>query len=160
MLDETSDPKDKSQQVPDLTDADDLDLNKYLSAKVQIPKDGHTFANGRVIRRARDSGGQLVGKSHNNPIFDTSVYEVEFEDGSVEKYNANIIAEHICAQLDDDGYTRMLMDEIIDHRSDKTAIKQSNGFVRDPMEHPNLRSPLEAGNCVSDGKTTQLSGFP
>ena len=57
---------------------------------------------------------------------------MEFEDGSVEKYNANIIAKHICAQLDDDGCTRMLMDEIIDHRSDETAIKQSDGFVRGP----------------------------
>ena len=103
VMDEAPDSKDKPQPVPDLKDADDLDLNRHLSAKVLIPKDGHTFANGRVVRRARDSGGQLVGKSHNNPILDTSVYEVEFEDGSVEKYNANIIAEHIYAQLDDDG---------------------------------------------------------
>ena len=124
--------EDKEEAVPELADADDLDLNRYLAAKVQIPKDGYTFATGKVVRRARDSSGELIGKAHNNPILDTSVYEVEFEDGSVEKYNANIIAEHIYAQLDDDGYTRMLMDEIIDHRSDNTAVKKGEGSVRGP----------------------------
>ena len=64
----------------------------------------------------------MIGKSNSNPLLDTSQYEVEFEDGSVEKYSANIIAEHIYAQLDDDGYTRMLMDEIVDHRSTPDAI--------------------------------------
>ena len=60
----------------------------------------------------------------------TSVYEVEFEDGSVERYHANILAEHIYSQVDQDGYGRTLLDEIIDHKADGNAVPKSEGFVR------------------------------
>ena len=78
-------PTDGKEQLPELADAEDLDLNKYISAKVMLPKDGHTFATGRVVKRARNQDGELIGKEHQNPLLDSSVYEVEFEDGSVEK---------------------------------------------------------------------------
>ena len=106
---------DGKEPLPELADADDFDLNRYLSAKVKLPRDGHTFATGRVIRRARDSEGQLIGKESHNPLLDSSLYEVEFEDGSIERYHANIIAEHIYSQIDEDGYGRTLLDEIIEH---------------------------------------------
>ena len=122
-------PKDK-EPLQELPDADELDLNKYISAKVMLPKDGHTFASGKVVRRARNPDGELIGKEHSNPLLDSSVYEVEFEDGSVEKYHANIIAEHIYSQVDQDGYGRTLLDEIIDHKTDETAVPKSDGYVR------------------------------
>ena len=111
-------PDDGREELPELADADDLDLNKYISAKVMLPRGGHSFASGRVLKRARDENGELIGKENSNPLLDSSVYEVEFEDGTVERYHANIIAEHIYSQLDGDGYGRTLLDEIIDHRMD------------------------------------------
>ena len=45
-------------------DQDGMDYNGYVTAKVMIPKDGHTFASGVVKRRARDETGELIGKSH------------------------------------------------------------------------------------------------
>ena len=122
----------KDQPPKELSDAEDLDLNRYLAAKVQIPRAGYDLAVGKVVRRARGTDGELIGKSDSNPLLDTAEYEVEFEDGSVEKYSANIIAEHIYAQLDDDGHTKMLMDEIVDHRSDASAVQLSDGKVRGP----------------------------
>ena len=59
--------------LPELADADDLDLYSYISAKVKLPVGGHTFANAKVIRRARDECGELIGKSNSNPLLDTSV---------------------------------------------------------------------------------------
>ena len=123
----------ESEKAPDpeLADADDLDLNSYLSAKVMIPKDGVSFASGKVVARARDSEGVLIGKSNPNPLFDTSVYEVKFEDGSVERYNANIIAEHIYSQIDGEGYGMTILDEIIDHKWDNSAILgEDEGFKK------------------------------
>jgi hypothetical protein len=81
----------------------DLDLNRYISAKVKVPQGGHNFAHGKVVGRARDECGELIGHSNNNPILDTTVYDVEIEDGSIERYTANIIAEAIYEQLDKDG---------------------------------------------------------
>ena len=87
------------EDLPELADADDFDLNKYISAKVMLPKDGYTFASGKVVRRDKDDNGELIGKTSHNPLLDSSVYEVEFEDGAVERYHANIIAEHIYCLL-------------------------------------------------------------
>lgn len=47
---------------PDIAEADDVDPFKYISAKVSIPTDGYTFAVGKVIARAKDENGKLVGK--------------------------------------------------------------------------------------------------
>ena len=119
--------------LPQLQDTDDYDINKYVAARVKIPRDGFTFANGKVARRAKDSDtGELIGTTHSNPWLDTSVYEVEFEDGAVERYNANIIAEHIYAQLDDQGNTVNMLDEIIDHRADNTAVSKEDAFHVSP----------------------------
>ena len=125
-------PDDGKEPLPELADADDFDLNRYLSAKVMLPRDGHTFATGRVIKRARDSEGQLIGKESGNPLLDSSVYEVEFEDGSIERYHANIIAEHIYSQIDEDGYGRTLLDEIIEHKTDRHAVSKEDGHKRGP----------------------------
>ena len=54
--------KEDKEPLPEIKEADDLDLNKYISAKVMLPKDGYTFASGRVVRRVRDENGELVGK--------------------------------------------------------------------------------------------------
>ena len=133
----------ESEKAPDpeMAEADDLDLNSYLSAKVMIPKDGVSFASGKVVARARDSEGVLIGKSNPNPLFDTSVYEVKFDDGSVERYNANIIAEHIYSQVDGEGYGMTILDEIIDHKWDDSAILgEDEGFRNGP---DGTRIPIE-----------------
>ena len=99
LLDQEPDTDGKEKPVRELKDADDFDLNKYISAKVRIPKDGHSFAVGKVVKRVRDDNGELIGKPNSNPLLDTSLYEIQFDDASVEKYHANIIAEHIYEQM-------------------------------------------------------------
>ena len=47
---------------------------------------------GRVTKRSRGHDGEPIGVAHNNPLFDTREYDVEFTDGSIENYAANIIA--------------------------------------------------------------------
>ena len=69
----------------------------------------------------------LVGRASSNPFLDTSMYEVEFQDGHVESYAANLIAENIYEQLDDEGNKYRLIDQIIDHKKDPSAILLSNG---------------------------------
>ena len=42
-----------------------------------------------------NNDGELIGYSHPNPILDTGLYEVGFEDGRVATFAANIIAENV-----------------------------------------------------------------
>jgi len=55
------------------------------------------------MNRKRRIDGELQGRSNANPILDTSVYEVAFDDGIMKAYSANIIAEHIYLQVDGEG---------------------------------------------------------
>ena len=42
-------------------------------------------------------------------------------------YHANAIAENIYAQVDDDGYQILLLQDIIDHKKGRDAIAIDNG---------------------------------
>ena len=93
-----------------------------------VPK-GDSFLYGKVTRRKRDGDGNLLGHSNRNPILDTSTYKVEFEDGRTEVYAANTIAEHLFSQVDDQGLQYLIIDEIIDHKKDGSAVAADDGFV-------------------------------
>ena len=135
----------EKEDLPELADADDFDLNNYISAKVMLPKDGFTFASGKVVRRAKDENGELIGKTSHNPLLDSSVYEVEFEDGVVERHHSNIIAEHIHSQIDQDGHGRTLLDEIIDHKSDGRQPRKVMGSAGPRMVHQSQCRPPRVG---------------
>ena len=44
--------------------------------------------------------------------------EVEFPDGQVKEYAANIIAENLLMQVDEEGYSLTMMKDIIDYKKD------------------------------------------
>jgi hypothetical protein len=103
--------EDGKAPLPDIAEADDVNYDGLISAKVKLPRDGRTFAVGKVVRRARAENGELIGKVGNNPFLNTAVYEIQFDDGPVERYHANAIAEHIFSQVDVDGYGLSMLDE-------------------------------------------------
>ena len=106
---------------------DEETYDAYVSAKVQLPR-GDEYVMGTVTRRKRDRDGNLIGKGDKNPILDTRLYEVEFDDGEVLEYSANIIAENLYSQVDEEGRHVLLMDSILDHRSTHKAVKSENEY--------------------------------
>ena len=84
---------------------------------------------GTVVRRSVDENGNLVGISNDNPILDTRLYEVEFADGHVLEYAANVIAENLYAQVDAEGKRYVLLDSIVDHKQDASALSKDEEFV-------------------------------
>ena len=103
------------QCVPHIDDYSPEAYDKLISAKVKLPVSG-THQHGTVRRRKRDHDSNTVGNFSKNPQQDTTMYEVEFTDGHIESYAANIIAESICEQLDDEGNRFWLIEEIIEHK--------------------------------------------
>jgi hypothetical protein len=47
----------------------------------------------------------------------------------VAEYTANLIAQSLYAQVDDHGNEFILMKEIVDHKSDASAVKKDDGWV-------------------------------
>lgn len=125
--DEDSNDLDPEQAIPS-EEEDPVSYDKYISARVQFQR-ADTIHRGVVKGRKRDAEGRVIGFSHENPILDTSIYEVEFEDGHVEAYHANQIVEAIYATVDEEGYVCTEVKEIIDHRKDGTAVNADDGYV-------------------------------
>jgi hypothetical protein len=137
-----------------IPDADDIDLDtdtNFISAKVKVPYGDHAVT-GRVIYRKRDSDGNLIGRSHSDSLKSTAIYDVEFDDGRVEAFSANMIAGNMFEQIDSDGNIQQLLDEIIDHK------KSSDAVSGDMLENKRIRKQQEVGNCVFAGEMALSAG--
>jgi len=114
-----------------MPEADDLDhdaYDKYISAEVILPK-GDAFLLGKVVGRKRDAEDNLIGTAHSNPIFDTRLYQVQFPEGQVEEYSANVIAQNLYSQLDSEGHHFVLLEDIIDYEKNEDAVPYENRFM-------------------------------
>ena len=111
-------------------DDDEEAIDKYLNIELIMNMGTNDERRGRVIKRTRGLDGKPIGHAHANPLFDTREYKIEFTDGTHERYQANVIAENMYAQVDSEGNQYLLLQEITDHRSDNSAIPISEGTVR------------------------------
>jgi hypothetical protein len=66
-----------------------------------------------------------------NPILETRTYDIEFHDGTLKEYSANLIAKSIFAQVDDEGREYVLLQVMIDHSKDANAISMGDAIIRD-----------------------------
>ena len=63
-------------------------------------------------------------------LLNSLVYEVEFPDGYVKEYSANIIAENMLTQVDYEVYYLTMINAIIDYdRDDSVTVPKLDGYV-------------------------------
>ena len=62
-------------------------------------------------------------------MFDTCEYKIKFTDRTIERYQANIIAENMYAQVNEEECLYLLLEEIIDHKKDNTAVPITDGMI-------------------------------
>lgn len=132
IFDEEEDlePMDPGFVKPEADDSTPEQYDQYLSAEVLLPHGGE-LQKARVISRKRDANGNPVGIRDNNPMLDTREYEVEFvKDKQVASYTANMIAENIYANVDQDGRSYSILDEIIDHKKKRSAVSREDVTAR------------------------------
>ena len=84
---------------------------------------------GNVKRRAIDPDGRVTGLYDDNPINNSIVYEVEFPDGQVKEYVANIIADNIFSQVDEEGFSKSFFDCIMQYKKDDSAINKADRYI-------------------------------
>jgi hypothetical protein len=77
--------------------------DSYLDMEIGIRRDDEGLHHARVKRRAVDEDGKPIGRPSNNPLLNSRKYEVEYADGTIDVLAANIIAENLLAQVDDQG---------------------------------------------------------
>ena len=86
-----------------LEDDEEEAIDKYLNVKLILGVGTNNEWCGRVVKCLWGPNGKPVGHAHDDHLFDTCEYEVEFMDGTREKYQANVIAKSMFAQVDDEG---------------------------------------------------------
>jgi hypothetical protein len=86
--------------------------------------------SGKVRGRKRMADGSLIGKSNTNPILDTRTFEVEFPDGQTAELAANVIAQNMYAMCDIEGNQYLLLEGIVDHRKDDSALDCVDMYIQ------------------------------
>jgi hypothetical protein len=138
QIDPAEDLQEPNSSKPDVDDYTSEEMDEYLSAVVDMPRDGETLS-GVVTRRKRGADNVPIGKRHSNPLLDTREYEVEFPDGSLDTYTANMIAENLYSQVDTQGRQYQVMDEITDHRTNGHAVSVDDAFITDKYGNKHRR---------------------
>jgi hypothetical protein len=103
-------------------------FDPLISAQLVLPhKEGDMMA--KVIKRKRDSAGNLVGRKHRIPTLDSRVYEVEFIDGVRQEIAYNVLAEHLLCEMDEEGNQYQIFKDIVDHRKHpKKAVEKADQY--------------------------------
>ena len=102
--------------MPDVEDFEYTNVfDQYILASVMLLKD-YGFARALVKKRNRDSDGNIMVSYHYNPLLDTCVYEVQFQNVLISEYEANLIDKILYSQIDPDGNESIILKDILDHR--------------------------------------------
>ena len=120
--------------IPEADDTFTPDLfdDTYLNKEVAIARGAGNEEDvqyGKVTKRLRDAEGRPIGTANDNPLLDTREYEVEFMDGHNESLSANLIAQHLYSQIDEEGNRHVMLDDITDHRRNESAIDKKDEFT-------------------------------
>ena len=84
----------------------------------------------KVIQRSLGADGVIVGTYDDKPALNSIVCDVEFPDGNIREYAANVIAENMLTQVDEDGFSLSLMEGIVDDkRYPVTALSKDDKYV-------------------------------
>jgi hypothetical protein len=136
--DEYHDLDEQARCIPEIEDTVDIRgkllckqpaYDKIINAEVLL-QNGDELQSARVLQRSVGPNGLIVGKYDDNPCLNSIVYDIEFPDGTVKEYSANIIAENMLTQVDSDGFTMTMMEGIIDHKVDTdVAVSKKDAHV-------------------------------
>ena len=103
--------------------------DRIINAEVLL-QNGDELQTAKVLQRSVGPNGLIVGKYDDNPALNSMIYDLEFPDGAVKEYSANIIAENMLTQVDSDGFTMTMMEGIIDHKKDTdVAVSKNDMYV-------------------------------
>ena len=114
-----------------------MNYDQYIGAEFFINRSGESVP-AKVSKRARDNEGKPIGKRNDNPLLDSREYDCILDDGTTYRYHANVIAENIFSQYDEEGCRHAVLKSITDHKKDNSAIGSANSFI---MTRKRVRIP-------------------
>ena len=143
-------------QLPDNNDpVDDNGTSLYerpitdywINNEVCLPQ-GEKNTMAKVKSRSKDADGNIIESYNDNPFLNTMVYDVEFPDGVIKEYAANIIAENMYAQVDPDGHSTAILSEIIDFTKNSKALSKDDMYITTKSGQRRMRQTTSGWNFL------------
>ena len=105
-------------------------VDMMIGIEVLLPHGEEGNSMCKVLRRSVDTEGQTTGIYNENPALNTMLYDVQFDDGTIEKYGANLIAQNVLEQVEDSaGHYAERIAAVVDHRRQGNAVSKGNRYV-------------------------------
>ena len=93
---------------------------------------------------------------NDNPMLESRMYEVKYHDGYVASMAANVIFENLFTLVEQEGNRFLLIDSIIDTRTDGTPKLQQDVFVVTNNGTKRRKIQLKDGKCAPNGRMAGL----
>ena len=100
-----------------------------INAEILLLPQDEAVHMAKVLRRSIDADGNIIGTFDENQNLNTLIYDVNFPDGAVKQYGADIIAENVLIQVDPHGYNSCLLDKLVLHNRMGNAVSKENVYV-------------------------------
>ena len=108
--------------------------------------------------------GRTAGVYHEDPRLNSMIYDVEFPDGQIKEYSANMIAENILTQIDSKVMSTTLMELIADFEKDDSSVSKQDEYLVTPRGQRRMRknyqglvTPIPLEGPVNDMDPSQRS---
>jgi hypothetical protein len=112
LIPEFDDPIDATGRAIDSQPAYD----RMINTELMLPQNGE-YQPVTVIGRTVGPSGRPEGQYHEDPAMNSMTYDVQFPDGDVKEYAANIIAKNLLNQINDD------------HRKTEAAVDKDDMYT-------------------------------
>ena len=106
----------------------------YLQIELAIDRDIEGPEFSRVMNRLKDTNRQHIGKTNDNHILNTRIYEVEYQDGCKVSIATNQITMGMFVQVDNEGNRHVLFDFIVDSQTYGKDVKTKDYFIKSNNE--------------------------
>ena len=103
-------------------------IDSFLHAELLLPQ-VESLSRAKVIGQSATDSGDPIGSYDVNPLLNSILYDVEFDDGEIKQYSANIIAENMYSQVDGEGFSKTIFDSILDYRKDSDALSAKDKYI-------------------------------
>ena len=124
-LDSIKLPEDNDPVMPDGTASFEKPItDQWIHTELNLPQ-GELLWKSKFIGRTKDGHGDATGSHDANLFLNTLTYDVEFSDDDVKEHSADVIAENMCSQVDEDGCNDQILDSIVDHRKCRSVVDKS-----------------------------------
>ena len=134
--------------------------DQIINSEVQL-KQGDGMTQVKITKRALGPDGRVSDSYDDKPMLNLIVYEVDFPYGELKEYAANVIAENMLSQVDEEGFSLTMMEAIVDFKKDESvAIPKDDKYLITHRGQQRLRKTTKGWSLLIKWKDQSETWIP